>query len=146
MKYLFVLLLMVSSSFASANPLDGVTLDASSYDGVLSLTLNGACDFDIKMVEVYFNDVAGAVIEVHPDHWLVETNATKGTFTAVICTESLCIPVAIDFNAIPWDGKVPDLAAPRRLTAPSPWVPALAVGLIAGLLFFTMATLWKERA
>ncbi len=129
-KSLMVFLLcVVTTPFAGAYTPDdqdraavaelGLSLHARHADGVLVLRLEGACYYDVKMVQVHpFEERIGSPWSPKSgktDSWRLHTRATEGVFTAIVCTGTSCVPIAIAFDAEVWSGETPTRAWPQNL-------------------------------
>jgi hypothetical protein len=110
----------------------GLYLTAYQAEGTLVLLLNGACDYQIKLPGWFLDKPWTEVETIDNAGWSIKTEATKGIFTAICCTDHLCTPITIGFEATIWDGTTPDLAdlVPKRVEKLTVWECVASAALI----------------
>lgn len=116
----------------------GLELFAYQSGGSLELLLVGACEYEVKLAEWFLNKPWNGVSWTKGvPSWSIQTDATGGIFEAIVCSEHLCTPIAIAFEAKIWDGKVPDLSelAPKA----TPKLQFTDVLYIVGIIFAVAA-------
>ena len=128
-----------------ARHLEGVTLEVHPLDDGLDIHLLGAENYEVKQVQILTDPECTWVRpRTGVDAWVSTTDCTSGVFTAIICTDTLCIPVAY-----PFDVGVGLTESEHPSVAPW-WVVYIFLGLVAvvflwGIIDLLHILFWKYK-